>query len=77
MKQQTRGTIALVLVVVIPLVIAALTGCSTVPTVPQTVTVTVEKFKPLPAWATGARATRATATLASASRTGGTPRPKA
>jgi len=29
-----------------------LTGCASAPVIPETVTVTVEKFKPLPDWAT-------------------------
>jgi hypothetical protein len=34
------------------LLLLALTSCETMPKVPKTVTVVVEKFKPLPKWAT-------------------------
>jgi hypothetical protein len=34
------------------LAVVGLTGCATAPNVPKQVIVTVEKFKPLPAWAT-------------------------
>lgn len=37
---------------VIVLACAALAACQTVPNVPEQVTVVVEKFRPLPSWAT-------------------------
>jgi hypothetical protein len=39
-------------VLLVVLAIVGLSGCATTPNVPKQVVVTVEKFKPLPAWAT-------------------------
>lgn len=45
-------TAIVIAAIIATLLMLALTSCATVPNVPKTVTVVVEKFKPLPAWAT-------------------------
>ena len=38
--------------IVLAIMSALMGGCASAPTIPATVTVTVEKYKPLPTWAT-------------------------
>jgi hypothetical protein len=48
--------IALIVGILVVLSFGALPGCASAPVMPQTVTVVVEKFKPMPTWATATQA---------------------
>lgn len=48
----TRGCLAVGIIAAAVVATTALGGCATAPKVPQQVIVTVERYKPLPAWAT-------------------------
>lgn len=47
-----RALTWILLTILALLLLFCMTGCTTVPTVPEKVTVIVERYKPLPAWAT-------------------------
>ena len=52
MKQYGKPLTLIAIGIILAIMSALMGGCASAPTIPETVTVTVEKYKPLPTWAT-------------------------